>query len=440
MRRLILFFSFSLCLLILLSCRDEMSTAGSKWVESALRNIITDTCTVSLSTILSDSLATSGDSICQIGHHNSSLWGVIRSSFYVEYDVHTLSIDDEAIYQFDSITCRLYASGNYLGDTLSGAQRIYLHQLTENMELNNNYLYSTSTVPYNPTPLASFSFTPHPGQDKEEISFRLPDELGKEWLTLLQENSDNMSSQEKFRLYFKGLAFVPDAGGTCVNGFQVNDSSLCIRLHYHIITETASEQTLTFTPSNTLKFTQIKHDRNGTVLSLLQSGTDNALSSEKTDNQSYLQGMTGLYIKIEFPHLNNLLWEGDLVTIESATLQLYPVKGTHGDQYPLPETLILYTANENDVTEDVITDLLGTSVQNGSLVTDEMAPENTYYSFDITSFLQNNLGAIGYNRKNLKLMLPDDLFFTTLKGVVFGDMQHKTNPVKLTLRYKVYNY
>lgn len=48
--------------------------------------------------------------------------------------------------------------------------------------------------------------------------------------------------------------------------------------------------------------------------------------------------------------------------------------------------------------------------------------------------------AIGYNRKNLKLMLPDDLFFTTLKGVVFGDMQHTTNPVKLTLRYKVYNY
>ena len=148
--------------------------------------------------------------------------------------------------------------------------------------------------------------------------------------------------------------------------------------------------------------------------------------------------MTGLYIKIEFPHLNNLLWEGDLVTIENALLQLYPVQGTHGTQYPLPETLILYTSNENDVTEEVITNLQGTSVQNGSLVTDEMNPENTYYSFDITSFLQTNLGAIGYNRKNLKLMLPDDLFFTTLKGVIFGDMEHEINPVKLTLIYKVY--
>ncbi|WP_455584415.1 DUF4270 family protein [Bacteroides sp.] len=438
MRRLVFFFSFSLYLLILFSCRDEMSTAGGKWVESALRNIRTDTCTVTLSTILSDSLATSGDSICQIGRHNSSFWGDIQGTFYTEYDVSALSVDEEANYQFDSITCRLYVSGNYLGDTLSGPQRIYLHQLTENLELSNSYLYTTSSVPYDPTPLTSFSFTPHPGQPNEAISFRLPDELGKEWLNLLQTDDDKMSSQEKFRLYFKGLAFVPDAAGTCINGFQVNDSSLCIRLHYHKITESSVEQSLTFTPSSTLRFTRIEYNRSNTVLSELQSGTDNALPSGKTDHQAYLQGMTGLYVKIEFPHLNNLLWEGDMVSIESATLQLYPVKGTHGDLYPLPETLVLYTANENDVTEDVVTDLLGTSVQDGSLVTDEMDPETTYYSFDITSFLQSNLGAIGYNRKNLKLMLPDDLFFTTVKGVVFGDMQHETSPVKLVLMYKVY--
>lgn len=439
MRRIIFFVSCTFYLLAFGSCRDEMSTAGAKWVESALRNIQTDTCTVALSTILSDSLATSGDSICQIGRHNSSLWGDIQGSFYTEYDVATLSVDDDAVYQFDSITCVLYGSGNYLGDTLSGPQRIYLHQLTENLELNNGYLFNTSSIPYDPAPLASFTFIPHPGQTAAEISVRLPDALGKEWLGLLQEESDRMSSQEKFRLYFKGLAFVPDADGTCINGFQVNDSSMCIRLHYHEITETSTEQTLTFTPSSTLKFTQIKHDRSHTVLSQLEGGTANAISTGKTDNRTYLQGMTGLYVKIEFPHLNNLLWEGDLVSIESATFQLYPVKGTHGDSYPLPESLVLYTANIYDVTEDVVSDLLGTSVQNGSLTTDEMNPENTYYSFDITSFLQANLGAIGYNRQNLKLMLPDNLFFTTLKGVVFGDMQHETSPTKLIIRYKVYN-
>lgn len=70
----------------------------------------------------------------------------------------------------------------------------------------------------------------------------------------------------------------------------------------------------------------------------------------------------------------------------------------------------------------------------------EMMGEDTYYSFDITSFLQSNLGTVGYNRKILQLMLPDNLFFTTLNGVVFGDTGHPdSNPVKLTLLYKTYN-
>ena len=203
MRLPLFFFSCLLYLLLFSSCRDETSAAGGKWVESALRNIQTDTCTVTLSTILSDSLATSGDSICQIGRHNSTLWGDIQSNFYTEYDVASFSLDKEAVYQFDSITCLLYASGNYLGDTLSGPQRIYLHPLTENIELNNGYLYTTSSVSYNPIPLTSFTITPHPGQPAKDISIRLPDDFGKEWLQLLQEDSDNMSSQEKFRLYLK---------------------------------------------------------------------------------------------------------------------------------------------------------------------------------------------------------------------------------------------
>ena len=65
-KNLSLFF-ITLFISLLASCRDELSTAGGKWVESSLRTIQTDTCTVRLSTILSDSLATSGDTVCQIG-------------------------------------------------------------------------------------------------------------------------------------------------------------------------------------------------------------------------------------------------------------------------------------------------------------------------------------------------------------------------------------
>ena len=48
--------------------------------------------------------------------------------------------------------------------------------------------------------------------------------------------------------------------------------------------------------------------------------------------------------------------------------------------YPLPKSLALYTANNENVTQSVITDLTGSSVQSGNLVVDEMSYEETYYS------------------------------------------------------------
>ena len=437
-KNLSLFF-ITLLISLLASCRDELSTAGGKWVESSLRTIQTDTCTVRLSTILSDSLATSGDTVCQIGTIDDPVWGKIKAAFYAEYDVPTVSFSENADYRFDSITIRFYSSGNYLGDTLS-PQRISLHSLSENLSLDEGYLYTTSKVSYHSTPLASFTFTPTPGETIREHEIRLPDEWGVEWFEHFQAGSREMESQEYFRDYFKGIAFIPEEGGNCVNGFMVNDSSLCITLYYHQTETDATELSADFLPNSDLRFNQVSCDRSRTALSSLQSGLNNGLPSEKSEHQSYLQGLTGMYINIDFPFLNDLRAEGRLVTIESALLRLYPVKGTYGEQYPLPESLTLYTADENNVTEDVVTDISGSSVQTGSLVTDEMMGEDTYYSFDITSFLQSNLGTVGYNRKILQLMLPDNLFFTTLNGVVFGDARHPdSNPVKLTLLYKTYN-
>ena len=156
-KNLSLFF-ITLLISLLASCRDELSTAGGKWVESSLRTIQTDTCTVRLSTILSDSLATSGDTVCQIGTIDDPVWGKIKAAFYAEYDVPTVSFSENADYRFDSITIRFYSSGNYLGDTLS-PQRISLHSLSENLSLDEGYLYTTSKVSYHSTPLASFTFT-----------------------------------------------------------------------------------------------------------------------------------------------------------------------------------------------------------------------------------------------------------------------------------------
>lgn len=432
---------FFFCILFsLFSCLDDASVVGGKWVESSFRNVQTDSCTVSLSTVLTDSLATSGDTICQIGYRKDELWGTIAASFYAEYDLPSFSLSENIEYLFDSITVRLYPSGNYLGDTLA-YQRINMHFLKENVELNNNYLYNTSITAYDEEPIFSFSFKPTPGQRTKEVQFQLPKEWGQEWFDLMLNDARQMESQNFFRDYFKGIAFIPDTeNDACISGFQVNDSSLCITLHYHELTAVATEKKLVFTPNSSLRYNKVVYDRTDTPISDMQSGDDPPFPTSQSNHQAYLQGMTGMYVNIDFPYLNNLCSKGELVTIESATLLLYPVKGTYDGMYPLPQSLVLYTANEDNVTQSVITDLTGSSVQNGNLVVDEMAYEETYYSFDLTSFLQTNLGTTGYNRQRLQLFLSDNLFYTTLQGVIFGDGEHTANKknTKLIVLYKTY--
>lgn len=95
--------------------------------------------------------------------------------------------------------------------------------------------------------------------------------------------------------------------------------------------------------------------------------------------------MTGIYSEIEFPHLNNLLEQGDIVSIESAVLYLYSAQGSYGKVNSLPSELRLYTVNENNVLESQVYESSGTTVQTGNLVVDQ-ENLNTYYSLTLLFF------------------------------------------------------
>jgi len=429
----------ALLLLIFISaCRNEESDLGGKWVESDLRNVLTDTCTVKMSTMLFDSVNTSGDSACQVGYYEDATWGKISASCYVEYTFANFTPDEGITYKYDSLTLTMLYNKEYLGDTLKPF-RMKIYELKDNIELNttSGYLYNTSYVAAKTELMSTVSINPKPNKG-QKVEVRLSDDLGKIWLNKLLNSADEFTTQDKFRQYFKGLAFMPDeSSDKSIMGFTVKDSSMYVTLYYHKVQETAEAQTVKFIPSSTLYFNKVKHDRTGTPLEEFNSKTNEIVSS-KLKNLSFVQGLTGFYTKIEFPYLNNLLLQGEMVSIESATLYLYPVKDSYGTFSPLPSSLSLYTANENNVTGDAVTDQLGTSVQDGSLVVDNVLNKNTYYSFDLTSFLQTNLGAIGYDKQNLQLVLPSGKIASSYESVIFGDMKHSVSPVKALVRYKIY--
>lgn len=419
------------------SCREEDSRLGHGLVESSFRNIVVDSCIVDISTVYLDSMATQGDSICQIGYYSDNTWGRIKSMYYCEFSTNTIKVNDDNSYAFDSLTLVMKHSGHYWGDTIQ-PQAISIYRLKNPIDVpEGQTLNNKSSFSLEESPSYTFRYSPRPQKNKEQI-IRLPDEWGRKLLNDLLAETDYFESQEKFRLQNPGIALVPE-GGTYIGGFIVNDSSMCINLHYHEISNVKDEQTIRFKVNNECAFTRVEHDRKGTPLENLKSGVENAIHYHSSGNQAFMQGLTGIYNQIEFPTLSYLEAEGDIVSVESATLLLYPIPGSYIRSNLLPKELRLFITDDNNVLEDYVYGSDGNTVQTGNLIVDEQFGKDTYYTFDLTEFCRKNLGRWGMYRQRLLLTMMDEDVATTFNQVIFSNDLSEDNHCKLILRLKIYD-
>lgn len=151
---------------------------------------------------------------------------------------------------------------------------------------------------------------------------------------------------------------------------------------------------------------------------------------------AYMQGLTGYYNQLEFPYLNSLGSAGQIVSIESATLYLYPLARSYNEVSQLPNDIRLYITDENNVLEDYVYGSDGVTVQTGNLTIDEMYGKETYYSFDLTEFIRNNYGTSGIKRQKLLMSLTDEESTTTFNQVIFTNDPEQENQCRLDVRFK----
>jgi len=150
-----------------------------------------------------------------------------------------------------------------------------------------------------------------------------------------------------------------------------------------------------------------------------------------------LFGGLGWYTRLEFPHLNNIMQQGVQVDVQNAILRIYPQVDTYSEFNSLPDSIYLYIADENNVVTEAVTDYLGTQVQGGVLVKDDTFREKTYYYFDVSTFMKEELGAIGTNKHNLQLVFPSAKYNSTFNNLTFSSQKGK-NPITLQLTYTIY--
>lgn len=436
MRKLL--YSLLAGLLACYACQDNNASLGSSLVESSFYNIFTSSCAVDLSTIRLDSIETRDDTIGHFGHYQDTLWGEVTATYYAEYSTNTLSPNESYQYSFDSLVLRMIPSGNYWGDTLT-SQHISVYKLKSPIVLDNDQdLYNTTVLLLEDTPLTSFNYTPRPGK-KTEVDVRLPDEIGQQLLNDLVAEEDYFDSQEKFKKKFPGLAFVAETGGNCITGFAVNDSSMSITLYYQEVSNQKTEKSLAFSVNTEYAYTGVQHNKAGTALENLESGIENLIHASSMGYRAYLQGLTGYYNQIEFPDLNELQSAGEIVSVESATLYLYPLARSYNEVSQLPEELRLYITDENNVLEGYVYGSDGVTVQTGNLTVDEMYGRETYYTFDLTEFIRNNFGTWGTKRQKLLMSLEDGEMATTFNQVIFTNNPEQDRQCRLDIRIKIYN-
>lgn len=403
---------------------NEDFTLGSNFVEKSTKIIQVDTFSLELSTVIVDSLITSATGVILAGYHENGIFGKITANSFFRIglpDQTFYYINDDDIY--DSLTLEMPYSKYCYGDT-NAIQEIEIYKLQERLVRTEipDY-YNNSSINIYDYPIGELAYYPRPNRDST-VEIRIDDLLGKDLFDKMKHNAEEVSSNSDFEEYIYGFAIIAK---------QIQSSSIigfdCSDLKFNLYTsniDVEKDAVIYEFPSSYLgyQFNQIICDRSGTILENLNSQKDQ-LDSYSADDKSFVQAGLGVLTKIKFPYLNNALFDESKLIL-SVELILKPDIESYESGFP--ESLFLYETDkyhEFDINKDE--NYISSSVFN----LDEMYHEETYYSFDITNFLQVQIDD-NYidNERCLLVTVPLAEYNTSLESfIVSADKDVNKKPI-----------
>lgn len=432
------------------SCQKS-STIGFG-VADAIDVAILDTFEVSSSTVLIDSLPTSGTGVILLGNTTDAELGNSQASSYFHLSIPaTTEVDKNAV--FDSVLVNLDYSGYYSGDTTQYST-IEVHQLSKILELEDNKkysdpdeqsifirsaaLYNKTNVNYNSTILGSRTFKPRPNSN-DSITVKIDNTLGQALFTLLKDASTKITDQTKFTDYIKGLAIIPKNGGNAIVGYKTSTAGLQLYYSEHADNGVKVSRMVQFSlADSTLQYNKITTDRSASTLKNLTS-TKTELTSAETANHCYVQGGAGVLTKIQFPGIMTFLQDKKYI-INKATLYIRPIKNS-GSVFPFPETLILYHGDKNNKPQSILAKSYDDGDQTATLQTSYDNIGSSVYTFYLTEYLSQLKSTTNGAELSLMLSLPTaNLLNSVNRLVVGGAGSSSTQQISLEILYTKYDY
>ncbi|WP_158977787.1 DUF4270 family protein [Cellulophaga sp. L1A9] len=433
-------FSTIILLGLLGSCSDDINDsdflAGDLFTDSNIRVVLIDTLTVNVSTIKFDSIITSSAERILIGQYTDPVFGTVSSGNYSGFLPNSYYIDTEA--EYDSIVLFSKYDAYYYNDTIN-TNTIKIKRLIENFDPDeNNVFYNTSTVAYDDVDLGTISYIPRP-QSSDSLEIKLADDLGLEFFNGFQNKI--VTNDAEFTNEFKGLALLPgtDDDGSVI-GFSKTSDDFYIRLYYSTAGEIERTQSYTDIILNTTDspnpfFNAVSATDPIDYLQTLTNGEVN-LSSDDSDDESFIQSGTGIATKIQLPYLKTVNNVGGQGTLLKAVLKIKPVAGSYTDYLMLREYLSVYLVDKNN---DITSQLYNTDASSVSAIlnTDNEEYNDVYFEIDLTTYIEGILST-DLNSEESLLLIPDDYTATVDRFILNGTLNSSTK-TKLELTYAVYD-
>lgn len=425
-----------LILLTAVSCDKEPDTLtlGEEMMKSSSRLVMIDTISINMSTVVLDSIPTSGGNLLLAGVFNDDKLGKIVAKSYFQVGFPNYSLDEDEIY--DSISLIISYDGYSFGDT-TVMQNLTVRKLSERLKLKDqSYFYNTSSLDYEENPVGEISFYPRPSS-KRKIAISLDKSFGQELFDYISDAKDDEFKKNEFNDFFKGLAIVTDEmKGNSILGYTVKDTSLLVKIYTHTVEAEEVKREINLPVSNTsLQFNQINCDWSNNMV-FNNHTQKNAIPASETDDITYVNAGLGMFTKMTFPYLSSLV-EFENAVLVRAILYFKPAYGANMD-LPSADKFALYHTGKNNSLDAILALPNGTALR-PVLNIDELYNEKTWYSINITDHMIRELSDHYIDPdKALSVSFTSSTVSRSLDQLLLGGGGNKITNPKLELLFLFY--
>jgi hypothetical protein len=399
---------------------------------------LVDTLTIRASTVLRDSIITSGSNLLLVGRYKDPQLGTITAKSYVTMSLPS-NFTPSQTQVFDSLVLVLKPNTYRYGDTTKTQTLVDVHRLNSFAPTTQHGYASPKLTPMSGRVRAESVNDPNQvivrraRRNIPTLRLRLASAFGQELLDAGKARL--LTSQEQLDARFPGLALLPGATDeAALVQFAANSETAALTLYYHESADPATALNYAFALSTGRHFYQAEADRSAIAgLNTLTTSLQQ-IPAALTTQQTYIQGLLGLQTKIEIPYLTNLRSFGRNIIITSAVMTAQIPDNTSGARTNLfpPTELALYTANQNNRPLELVQSsnlVSGNTIKYNPAVANLAGINQAGYEWSVLTYCQ---GVINGQTTNTGLLL-NTASPTTPERVVLGGPNRANNKLQLRL-------